>query len=160
MQALSGHCITLEKLRVVADVAHQTSEMMLSSFDPEEGTSVTGTAEIRGCGPGAGQTGAQILSEKFAAIAVPLGRFGPMTQDEADGLAQAEHDKRARQFVQAFGTAIGNAQIRVGSWLTLSGVNPLFANVYSVTTATHRYEPSNGYRTDFVAECAYLAEAA
>lgn len=151
---------TLEKLRVVADVANQTTEVVLASFDPAKGNSITGTADVRGCGPGAGQTGAQILSEKFAAIAVPLGRFGPMTQDEADMLAQAEHDKRARQFVQAFGTTTGNAQIRIGSWVTLSGVNPLFANVYSVTSATHRYERSQGYQTDFIAECAYLAEAA
>jgi phage protein D len=83
-----------------------------------------------------------------------------MTQAEADAVAQAEYDRRARAFVRACGTAIGTAQLRVGTWVTLAGVNAQFANDYAVIRCTHRYEPALGYRTDFVAESAYLGAAA
>jgi phage protein D len=151
---------SLESVRVTADVADQVTAAKVASHDPATGEALTGEAQARGNGPGHGKTGADVLNEKFAAIAWPLGRFGPMTQGEADALAQAEYDRRARAFVRACGTAIGNAQLRVGSWVTLAGVNARFASDYAVIRCTHRYDPVFGYRTDFVAESAYLGDPA
>jgi uncharacterized protein len=151
---------SLESVRIIADAAHQINDAKLCSYDPLTGETLTGAALAVGTGPGAGKTGAEILSANFAALSQPLGHFGPMDQAEADAVAVAECAKRARAFVQATGTAIGNAQLRVGSWVTLAGVNANFANVYSVVQATHRYDATHGYRTDFVAQCAYMAIAA
>ncbi len=151
---------TLESVRITADMAHQISSTRLDSFDPISGDPVTGEAEATGSGPGRGRSGKDVLAADFQAIALPLGHHGPMTAEEATAMAQAEADRRARSFVTARGTAIGNAQLRVGSWITLAGVNPAFANDYAVKQAVHRYEPVEGYRTDFVAECAYLGAAA
>jgi phage protein D len=151
---------TLESVRVTADVADQVTAAKVASHDPATGEALTGEAETRGNGPGTGKTGAEVLNDKFAAVAWPLGRYGPMTQAEADGVAQAEYDRRARAFVRACGTAIGNAQLRVGSWVTLAGVNAQFANEYAVIRCTHRYDPAFGYRTDFIAESAYLGDPA
>ena len=156
----SGVTTQLERVRVTADLANQVTEAKLTSFDPKSGETVTGTAETRGNGPGTGKTGAEILTSKFAAIPGALGRFGPMSQAEADAVAQASYDARARRFVRATGTAFGTAQLRVGSWVTLAGVNPQFANDYSVIEAVHRFDQASGYRTDFTAECAYLKEPA
>lgn len=150
---------TLERVRITADMAQQVSEATLSSFDPASGSSVSGNADAQGCGPGSGQTGKDILGGKFAAIPLPLGRFGPMTQDEADAIAQSEFDRRARSLVVATGTAKGDSNLRVGSWITIEGVNPQFENVYAVSRCTHRYDNQDGYRTDFIAECAYLGES-
>lgn len=150
---------TLESVRVTADVADQVTAARVASHDPETGEAIKGDAEARGNGPGHGRTGADVLNDKFAAVAWPLGRFGPMKQAEADAVAQAEYDRRARAFVRATGTAIGNAQLRVGSWVTLAGVNAQFANQYAVIHCTHRFEPVHGYRTDFIAESAYLGDA-
>ncbi len=151
---------TLECVRICADVAHQISRAKLTSFDPASGNPVTADIAAQGSGPGSGKTGADLLSSAFAAIQHPLGHYGPMTQGEADRVAAAVCDRRSRAFVLASGTAIGTAELRVGSWVTLAGVNPAFANVYAVTSATHRYEPTQGYHTDFVAECAYMVDAA
>ena len=151
---------TLESVRVTADVADQITGAKVSSHDPETGEALTGEAQARGNGPGTGKTGADVLGEKFAPVAWPLGRYGPMTQGEADAVAQAEYDRRARAFVRACGTAIGNAQLRVGSWVTLAGVNAQFANDYAVIRCTHRFDPAFGYRTDFIAESAYLGDPA
>jgi len=56
------------------------------------------------------------------------------------------------------GTATGNADIRVGSWVELSAVSPQFANQYAVTRAVHRWDRANGYLTDFDAQSAYLGD--
>jgi len=151
---------TLESVRVTADVADQVTAAKVASHDPATGEAIIGEANAQGTGPGHGKTGADVLNDKFAAVSWPLGRYGPMTQVEADAVARAEFDQRARAFVRASGTAIGNAQLRVGSWVTLAGVNAQFANEYAVTRCTHRYEPAHGYRTDFIAESAYLGDPA
>nr|WP_166180920.1 contractile injection system protein, VgrG/Pvc8 family [Altererythrobacter segetis] len=151
---------TLESVRVTADVADQVTGAKVTSHDPATGDAITGEAQAQGNGPGQGKTGADVLNDKFAAVAWPLGHYGPMKQAEADAIAQAEYDRRSRAFVRATGTAIGNAQLRVGSWVTLAGVNAQFANDYAVIRCTHRYEPVHGYRTDFVAESAYLGDPA
>jgi hypothetical protein len=82
-----------------------------------------------------------------------------MTEAEATLRARARHGARARRFVTADGTAQGDPALRVGAWLTLLGVNPMFVNVYAVTSATHRFDAADGYLTDFLAECAFLGAA-
>jgi len=59
---------------------------------------------------------------------------------------------------QADGSAQGDGRIRVGTRLTLEGLGPRFSNTYYVTAACHRFDRTDGYRTDFTAECAFLGE--
>jgi phage protein D len=79
-----------------------------------------------------------------------------MSDTEAQNRAQYEADRRARAFVGVTGTAIGNGDIRIGSWIELSSVSPQFANQYTVTRAVHRWDRKDGYLTDFDAQSAYL----
>jgi len=55
--------------------------------------------------------------------------------------------------------AEGNPLLRVGSYLTLSGLGPRFSNTYYTTSTVHRFDSAAGYRTEFTAECAYLGGA-
>lgn len=151
---------TLKQVRITADVAEQVSEVRLASFDPGAGEPADATAPASGFGPGTGKTGAEMLGEKFSAVTMHMGRSGPVADAEADVLAQYEADRRARAFVTARGTARGNGELRVGSWVELSGVNAQFANQYNVTRAVHRFDRAKGYETDFEAQCAYLGEPA
>ncbi|HEU0098574.1 MAG TPA: contractile injection system protein, VgrG/Pvc8 family [Allosphingosinicella sp.] len=151
---------TLKQVRITADIAEQVSEIRLASFDPGAGEPADATAAASGFGPGAGKSGADVLGEKFSAVTMHLGRSGPLGDAEADTLARYEADRRARGFVTALGTARGNGELRVGSWIELTGVNAQFANQYSVTRAVHRFDRRNGYETDFEAQCAYLGEPA
>jgi uncharacterized protein len=151
---------TLKQVRITADIAEQVSEIRLASFDPGAGEPADATAQAAGFGPGTGKTGADLLGEKFSAVTMHSGRSGPITDTEADTLAQYEADRRARAFVTARGTAQGNGELRVGSWIELSGVNAQFANQYSVVRAVHRFDRRDGYQTDFEAQCAYLGEPA
>ena len=150
---------SLKYARITADVAEQVTAIRLASFDPATGEAADAEEKAAGFGPGSGKSGADILSEKFSEVVMHLGRFGPMTDADAAALAACEANRRARAFVRASGTADGNAELRVGSWIELVGVNAQFANQYAVTKAVHRWDRQDGYRTDFEAECAYLGEA-
>jgi hypothetical protein len=151
---------TLRRARITADIAEQVNEIRLASFDPATGEKVDSKATAGGFGPGKGKTGADMLKDKYSEVKMHLGRFGPMTEAAAGKLAQYECDRRARGFVTVTGTAQGNPQLRVGTWVELSGVNPQFANQYAVTRAVHRWDRREGYMTDFDAQSAYLGEPA
>jgi len=86
-----------------------------------------------------------------------MAHFSSLNQAEAQALVDAEFMQRARRFAVAHGVAEGNPNLRVGSWLTLTGLGPRFSNDYYTTMAVHRFD---GYETEFTAESAYLGDAA
>ncbi len=145
--------------RITADIAEQVSTIRKASFDPMTGETVESEEASSGFGPGEGRSGPEILEEKLSTVAMHCGRSGPLTDGDAALLARIEGEKRARSFVQLDCTAQGDPSLRVGSWVQLEGVNPMFANQFSVRQAVHRWDQDNGYLTDFLAECAYLKEA-
>ena len=149
----------LKYVRVTADIAEQVTSTRVASFDPSAGDVADAKHDSGGFGPGEGDSGADILKAKFSPVDMHLGRYGPMTDGDAAAYAKYEADRRARAFVRCVGTAKGNAELRVGSWITLTGVNPQFENDYAVTRAVHRFDMVDGYLTDFEAECAYLGKA-
>lgn len=149
---------TLKWARMTADIADQVSKIRLASWDPKQGSAVDATRDAGGFGPGSGKTGKDILADRFAEVTMHLGRLGPMTDADAQSRAQYEADRRARAFVTVTGTAIGNGDIRVGSWIELSSVTAQFANRYAVTRAVHRWDRKEGYLTDFDAQSAYLGD--
>lgn len=150
---------TLISARITADVAEQLTSVSVGSFDPGAGAAVDGVMGAGGFGPGTpGKSGTDVLREKFREVEMHLGRLGPMTDADGDKLAEIEGQRRARGFVRIEGIARGDGNLRVGSWIELSGVNPQFANQYAVREAVHRFDLETGYRTQFVAECAYLGD--
>jgi phage protein D len=150
----------LVRARVTADLADQATKLVVSSFDPATGEAVSGEATAGDHGPGHGRRGAELLQQAVGEVPERIGTRQPMTQGEADKLARAAYSRRARRFVRVDATAQGDARIRVGTWAAMSGLNPMFANTYVVTEAVHRFDGATGYLTDFIAESAYLGEAA
>ena len=148
----------LIRVRATADLAEQYAETRVSAMDVAGGEIVQSATSDGELGPGEGRTGKQILEEKFAAYRNHLRDHSPLDQAGVDMRAEAMFGQQARRFVQAEGTAVGNAEIRIGSWLVIHGMNPVFANQYSVVEAIHRYDREEGYFTDFTAQCAYLGE--
>ncbi len=147
----------LAKVRVIADLADQVSKVTAGGWNAHSGAKVRGEA---GCGthlgPGSGRDGKSVLEQALESRAEHLGHAAVDTDAEAQALAEAAFDLRARRFVRAEGTAEGNPRLRVGTHLTLTGVSPQFDNTYYVVRASHLYDLQQGYRTEFSAECAYL----
>jgi len=149
----------LVRLRATADLADQATEVRVAGWDPLKGSAVTGTAARGTLGPGEGRTGFALVGSALGTTRREhVGHHQPATQAEAEAMATAIFSQRARRFMRVTGTAQGNPALRVGTWVALAGVNPLFATSYVVVEACHRYDRIEGYRTDFVAEGASLGE--
>jgi uncharacterized protein len=148
----------LQKVRVVADLAHQVSGVSAGGFDLAGGSAYN--ASSRGAHPGAGSgtTGSSLLPGT-GQRAEHLAPLACTDQAEAQALADAAFDQRARRFVRVHGSTEGNPQLRVGTRLRLSGIGRRFDNSYEVVEAHHRFDQAGGYATDFVAQSAYLAQA-
>ncbi|MCX7111111.1 MAG: contractile injection system protein, VgrG/Pvc8 family [Proteobacteria bacterium] len=147
----------LVSARVTIDLADQVTGVSTRGWDSANGSAVqadiTSGAHL---GPGSGKLGSQVLRTVFGERKEHLGHLAVHGDTEARALAQAAFDLKARRFVRVHGMAEGNAQLRVGTNLKLTGMGVQFDNTYYVVNACHVYDLDHGYRTEFGAECAYL----
>jgi phage protein D len=149
----------LARARVVADLAQQVTSITAAGWDPVAGSPVSAeVGSLSHGGPGAGTSGGDWLARALERRSEHLGHLALATDAEARAVAEAAFDQRARRFVRLDGVAEGNAQLRVGSHVAVSGLSARWDNSYYVVEARHRYDVRAGYRTEFVAECAYLGE--
>lgn len=146
----------LKRVRVLADLSHQATEVTASGWDPLDGKRVTGTSTGSEPGPGSGTAGKDALEAALGPRGEHASDLAVATDGEAQALADAAFDRRARRFVTVEGEADGNPLLRVGTHLTLEKLGPRFSNTYHVTRAVHRWTREDGYRTEFEGECAFL----
>jgi Bacteriophage probable baseplate hub protein len=146
----------LHEVRVLADLSHQVTQITATGWDFKQGQTISVTSQTTSLGPGSGQTGADSLPQVFGTRSEQLAQHFAIDQTDAQALVDAEFAQRSRRFVVARGVAEGNPLLRVGSYVTLTGLGPRFSNTYYTTSAVHRYDPEKGYATEFTAECAYL----
>jgi phage protein D len=147
------------RLRITADLAHQTSGITVTGWDPERAQKIREASHARALGPGNGRTGAALLESSIGPRTEHIGHVAVVTESEARAVADACFAQRARRFVLVEATMAGNTALRVGTHVTLAGVSRRFDNSFYVTKACHRYDQKRGYLTDFEAECAYLGDA-
>jgi hypothetical protein len=141
--------------RILADLAHQHTEVTVGGWDAAQGQRVVGRSAGVHAGPGQGRTGAQVLERTLGRRSHHIAHLAATTQAEARALADAAFDADSRRFVCVEGTAEGNPALRVGTHLRLSGLGDRFENTYVVSRTCHRFDLKRGYETDFEAECAY-----
>ena len=149
----------LRQVRMIADLADQVTEVTVSGWDAATGKRVSATSRGSQPGPGSGRSGPRLLRDTFGERSEHLGHLAVVDQDDAQALADAAIDRRARRFVRVEGTAEGNPALRVGSHVALKGISRRFDNTYYVTSAVHRFDTKRGYETDFEAEGAFLGAA-
>lgn len=144
----------LLEFTVLADLAHQRSRVKVSGWnvagkdaiDVEAGeSSVTGELDSR-------RSGGSVLDRALAERNERVGLANPLSQDEAQALADAGYRRRARRFLTGAGVADGNPAIQVGGAVDFLGVGPLFEGKYYVTQVRHTYDLLNGFRTTFEVE--------
>jgi uncharacterized protein len=151
----------VHRLRAVADLADQVSVVEVTGFDAAAGAPVNASCSDTAFGPGSGRNGPALLQQAYGAERRQHSAHRTATtQAEADSLARAEMERRARRFVQVDGSCEGNPALRVGTHITLQGGDPRFANGYYVTACTHRFDARVGYETDFRAEGAFFGNPA
>lgn len=145
----------LRRARILADLAHQHTEVTVGGWDAAQGKRVLGRSGGVHSGPGQGRTGAQVLERTLGQRSHHIAHLAANTEAEARALAEAAFDADSRRFVCVEGTAEGNPALRVGTHLKLRGLGDRFENTYVVSRTCHRFDLKRGYETDFEAECAY-----
>jgi phage protein D len=142
-----------------ADLAHQQTEFTVSGWDAEAKESIAETAdesaiqsEVNG-----GLSGASALEDALGARTEQMVHTAPATVPEARAVAEATFRQQARRFVEARGTAEGDARLRVGAQVEMGGVGGLFeGSGYTVTEVRHTFNLDDGYRTHFTAQRPYV----
>jgi phage protein D len=150
----------LLEFSVTADLASQHSSVVVSGWDVAAKDSISHEADDAALGSelNGDQSGAAILQQAFGARVDRLAHHVPLTSDEARDLAEASFRAQARRFVYGTGRAWGDARLRVGIQVRISGLGPLFEGVYTVCETRHVFSRGgdDGYMTEFVVERAGL----
>ncbi len=139
---------------VLADLAQQRSSLTVSGWDvsakdtiEHEATAAAIQSELNGH-----QGGGQVLETAVGVRADRLVHTVPLTLQEAQAQAEAQYRRIARRFVTGRGVAEGDGRIRVGAYVSLSGLGPLFDGKYFVTAVRHTFDGQQGFRTHFEVE--------
>jgi hypothetical protein len=144
----------LREFTVLADLAHQRSKVKVSGWDVENKEAIdeeAGEDSISGELEGL-RSGSEMLEQALATRDERIILSTPISQDEATALAKAEYRRRARRFVTGSGVADGEAAIRVGGRVEMSGLGSYFDGVYYVRQARHVFDLLDGHRTLFEVE--------
>jgi uncharacterized protein len=144
----------LLEFSVMADLAHQRSSVRVSGWDVSRKEGLVAEA-----GPGSlgGELdrlrgGSAILDQALASRHERIVTDGPVTQAEAQALAEAHYRRRARRFLSGTGLADGNPALRVGTTVELAELGTPFDGRYQVTEVRHTFDRNHGYRTTFAVE--------
>jgi phage protein D len=149
--------------RVMADLAHQRDEVVVTGYDAsakdvidERAGTDTISAEITG-----GRTGPEILKQALGPSRSIRTREVALNAAEASAWAKAEMLRRARGFVTVAGMTRGSPDMVVGSILRIELIGaPFEGDGYYVTRIHHTYDHVHGLRTRFDAERPTVNEAA
>jgi len=143
----------LREFAVLSDLTGQRTSVFVNGWDvagkkaiQHEATASTISGELNG-----DVSGPSILSSAFGDRKEGLAHTVPLAVDQAQAEAEAFFRMCARRFVVGRGVAVADARIRVGSFVDLQALGPLFSGKYYVTEARHMFD-ARGIRTEFTGE--------
>ncbi len=140
----------LRALRMSFNSAEQVSKVTVRGWDIAAKEEVVGEA---GYGDlltiGDGEIGAQVADSMFGESIAYITDVPVSTQSQASAIALAEMERLARQFVRGTGTVQGNEELRAGTVVNLSGLNPPYDGAYFVLASRHIISLRTGYTTEF-----------
>jgi uncharacterized protein len=149
-----GYGANLQAFNVRADLAQQCTELVVSGWDVEQKDAIRESADNSILQAELEQTisGSAILEQAFGMRAASLVHSIPLNSEEAKQAARGRYLDRARRFVTGSGLADGDARLRAGSTVTLSGLGTMFNGKYYVTRVRHTYTLATGFRSEFDVE--------
>lgn len=139
---------------IAADLAGQVSGFTVSGWDvaAKEGVKHRATDSALAGELGGKDGGSKVLAAAVGTRNQQIVHYLPGTTQEAQALAEAEYRRVARRFVAGEAVAEMDARIRVGSYVDLRGVGPLFEGEYYVTRARHVFDLRRGMQTQLAFE--------
>jgi hypothetical protein len=145
---------SLLEFSVLADLAHQRTSVHVSGWDVagKQAIDVEASENLIQTELQGGRSGSAVLAQALAQRRERIVSAVPLSQSEAQKMAEARYRARARSFVHGTGVVDGNVKVRVGATVALQGLGPFFDGSYYVTLARHTFDLRDGYRTTFEAE--------
>jgi phage protein D len=144
----------LREFSVLADLAWQRTSVTVSGWDVAskaelkyEATESIISGELNG-----DTSGTSILSSGFGPRKETLVHTVPLSSQEAQAEAEAAFKMHARRFVVGHGVAEADSRLRVGSYVDLQGLGPLFSGKYYLAEVRHLFDGTRGIRTEFTVE--------
>jgi uncharacterized protein len=144
----------LRSFSVLADLSGQRTSVLANGWDvagktaiQHEATDSAISAELNG-----DTSGASILRSALGERKESLAHTVPLTSQEAQATADAFFKFSARRFVAGHGVAQTDPRLRVGGFVDLQGLGPLFSGKYYLTDVQHRFDGRLGLRTEFTGE--------
>ena len=144
----------LQEFSVLADLAEQCTSLTVSGWNVDakagiehEADETTIRSELNG-----DQSGSSLLQSAIGERKDQLVHTLPLTDEEAQFMAQASYRQACRRFITGTGVSEGDGRIRVGTYVELAGLGPLFNGKYYVSSVCHTFDGVNGYRTRFKVE--------
>src|SRR5579884_810088 len=131
----------LQELTVMADLAHQRTSVIASGWDVRGKAALSYEATddvIRGELNG-DSSGASILSSTFGQRKEVLAHMVPLSSDETRAVAESFFKKSARCFVVSRGVTDMNSSLRVGAYVELLNLGPLFSGKYYLTEVKYLF---------------------
>lgn len=151
----------LREFSVLADLAHQRTSVTATGWDVSSKSSLQheATDSVLGGEINGDTSGASVLNSAFGARKESIVHTVPLTSQEARAEAETFFKMSARRFVVGRGVADPDSQLRVGNYVDVQGLGPLFSGKYYVSEVRHRFDGINGLRSEFTAERPGLGQA-
>lgn len=136
-----GESLLESRIEVNSETACTAVET--TGWDPHQAVPVNGRADrarvgrqvgLRTAPEGVGGTGRRTIADARV-----------QDDGQAEGLAQAELDRRVAREVRLWGVAEGDPRLRPGTQVAVGGVAPDLAGRYVLTTVHHRIDHDRGY---------------
>ena len=152
----------LREFSVLGDLAGQRTSVTVSGWDVAgkqgvkyEATQSTISSELNG-----NSSGASILRSAIGERKEAVAHTVPITSQEAQAEAEAYFKLISRRFLTGRGVAQPSARLRVGAYVDLEALGPLFNGKYYVSEIRHIFGGSKpGMRTEFTAERPWLGRS-
>jgi phage protein D len=144
----------LLEISVIADLAGQRTAISVNGWDVAGKSALTHEANDQAISSelNGDTSGLSILKSAFGERKESLVHTVPLNSNEAQVEAESVLRMTARRFVTARGVAQANAKLRVGTFVDLQGLGPLFNGKYYLTQVKHVFDGKDGFRTEFSAE--------
>ncbi len=144
----------LREVSVIADLAGQRTAVSVNGWDVAGKSALTYEATDQAISNelNSDTSGLSILKSAFGDRKESLVNTIPLNSNEAQVEAETVLKMTARRFVVAHGMAQANARLRVGTYVDMQALGPMFSGKYYLTQVKHVFDGADGFRTEFTGE--------
>ncbi len=134
------------QVRLVADLNHQPTNTRVLGYNVATASEVD--HEVSALSPAPADTTAAEALDQLSwsgeeVVPQPFAR----SDAEAQAFAEAHFNRRARRFVHGDVICLGEAALRSGREIELSGVSPRLRGTYRIVHCVHRFDNETGFET-------------